>query len=115
MKVSYEEGPANHFGLRRRCEGGNVRALSVRAGVSVGQLMSSEIRVFRCRPCHGRGKAISGAPLTARRVLDLAESLNLSMRGKFQTREPGGPISLWSRALWADCHSGQRTARVRLS
>jgi len=47
MRVSYEEDLANHFGLRRRCEGGNVRVLSVRAGGSVGQLMSSEIRAFR--------------------------------------------------------------------
>src|SRR6056297_3046802 len=113
MKVSYEEGPANHFGLRRRCEGGNVRALSVCAGGSVGQLMSSEIRVPRCRPCHGKGKATPVVPLTARHDLDLAESLNLCMRGKFQTREPGDPTG--SSDGLGRCEDGRRTARVRPS
>jgi hypothetical protein len=92
MKVSYEEGLANHFGLRRRCDCGNNVALNVRAGGSVGQLMSSEIRVSGCRPCHGVGKTTSVTPLMARREPDPAESLNLCMRGKFQTREPGDPI-----------------------
>lgn len=92
MRVSYEEGLANHFGLRRRGEDGNVLALSVRTGGSVGQLMSSEIRASGCRPCHGVGKTTSVTPLMARRDPDPAESLNLCMRGKFQTREPGDPI-----------------------
>ncbi len=113
MKVSYEEGLANYFDLRRRCEGGNVHALSVCAGGSVGQLMSSEIRVSRCRPCHGKGKATPIMPLSARHDPDLAESMNLCMRGKFQTREPGDPTG--SSSCLGDCEDGQRTARERLS
>src|SRR6056297_2434293 len=113
MKVSYEEDLAYHFGLRRRCEGGNVCALSVRAGGSVGQLMSSEIRVFGCRPCHGREKATPLASSMARCKLDPAESLNLCMRGKFQTREPGEPIS--SSGGIGRREDGRRTARVRPS
>ncbi len=64
------EGLANYFGLRRRCEGGNVHVLSVRAGGSVGQRMSSEIRVPRCRPCHGKATPIM--PLSARHDPGLA-------------------------------------------
>ena len=93
MKVSYEEGLANHFGLRRRCDRGNKVVLSVRAGGSVGQLLNSEIRTSRCRPCHVKGKAIPSTPRMARCDSDMAESQNLSMRGKFQTREPGDPTS----------------------
>ena len=113
MKVSYEEELASHFGLRRRCEGGNVHALSVRAGGSVGQLMSSEIRAPRCRPCHGKGKATPVTPLAARCDSDLAESLNLCMRGKFQTREPGDPTGSSDR--FGGREDGQQTARARLS
>lgn len=113
MKVSYEEDLANHFGLRRRCDEGNDVVLNVRAGGSVGQLMSSEISVFGCRSCHGREKATPPASSSARCVVDPAESLNLSMRGKFQTREPGDPIS--SSDGCGRREDGQRTARARLS
>lgn len=113
MKVSYEEGLANYFGPRRRCDGGNNVVLSVRAGGSVGQLMSSEIRVPRCRPGHGKGKATLDMPLVARHDPDLAESLNLCMRGKFQTREPGDPTGSSDR--FGDREDGQRTARAMLS
>jgi hypothetical protein len=112
MKVSYEERLANYFGLRRWCDSGNNIVLSVRAGGSVGQLSSSEISTSRCRPCHGKGKAIPVTPLSARRDLDLAESLNLCMRGKFRTREPGDPIG--SSCRFGDYEDGQRTARVML-
>ncbi len=112
MIVSYEEGLANHFGLRRRCDGGNNVALSVRAGGSVGQLLSSEISTSRCRPCHGKGKATPVTPLLARRDSGLAESMNLCMRGKFQTREPGDPISSSDR--FCDREDDQQTARVIL-
>ncbi len=47
MKVSYEESLANHFGLQRRCDGGNDVVLSVRAEGNAGQLLSSEISTFR--------------------------------------------------------------------
>ena len=112
MKVSYEEDLANYFGLRRRCDEGNNVVLSVRAGGSVGQLMSSEIRASRCRPCHGKGKTTSVTPTMARCDPNLAESLNLCMRGKFQTREPGDPIG--SSGRLGDREDGQRTARVML-
>jgi hypothetical protein len=91
MKVSYEEDLANHFGLRRRCDCGNNVVLSVRAGGSVGQLLSSEIRTSMCRPCHSKGKATPVTPPSARCDPDMAESMNLCMRGEFQTREPGDP------------------------
>jgi hypothetical protein len=114
MKVSYEEGLANYFGLRRRCDCGNNVVLSVRAGGSVGQLLSSEISASRRRPCHGKGKAKPVTPLSARRGLGLAESMNPCMRGKFQTREPGSPICLWGHVVMTHRQSDQRTARVML-
>ena len=113
MKVSYEEGLANHFGPRRRCDCGNKVVLSVRAGGSVGQLLSSEIRTSMCRPCHSKGKATPVTPPAARCVSDMAESQNLCMRGKFQTREPGDPTGPSHRH--GDDEGGQRTERVRLT
>ena len=66
MKVSYEERLAIDFGLRRRCDEGNNVVLSVRAGGNAGQLLSSEIITFACRPGPFCGKAISLEPLLAR-------------------------------------------------
>ncbi|MFM7115868.1 MAG: glutathione peroxidase [Planctomycetota bacterium] len=43
MKVSYEEGLANYFGLQRRGGTGDRLVLSVRAKGNAGQLLSSEI------------------------------------------------------------------------
>ncbi len=67
MKESYEEELANHFGLQRRGDCGNNVVLSVRAEGQAGQLLSSEIISFACRPCPDRGKATSWASLSARR------------------------------------------------
>ena len=113
MKVSYEEGLANHFGLRRRCDEGNNVVLSVRAGGSVGRLLSSEIITSMCRPCHVMGKATPVTPLPARCGMGMAESKNLCMRGKFQTREPGDPTGPSHRL--GDDVGGQRTERARLA
>ena len=114
MKVSYEEDLANHFGLRRRCDCGNNVVLSVRAGGSVGQLLSSEISTTMCRPCHGKGKATPVTPLSARWNPDMAESMNLCMRGKFQTREPGDPTH--PSGCLGNGEGGQRTSmRARLT
>ena len=114
MKVSYEEGLTNYFGLRRRCDEGNDVVLSVRAGGSVGQLIELRNQVFhvpilsfawgRQHQLHRFGKG----------SLDMAESKNLCMRGKFQTREPGSPISPWSHVAMTHDQGGQRTARVML-
>ena len=91
MKVSYEERLATDFGLRRRCDCGNNVVLSVRAGGNAGQLSSSEILTSVCRPCPDKGKATSLCSLFGESIVDTAESVNLSMRGKSKTREPGDP------------------------
>ena len=94
MTVSYEEGLANYFGLRRRCDEGNNVVLSVRAGGNVGQLLSSEIITSVCRPCPDKGKATSPRSLVGKIVADTAESTNLCMRGnpKRENREiPSAP------------------------
>ncbi len=82
MKVSYEERLATDFGLRRRCDCGNNVVLSVRSGGSVGQLLSSEIIPFVCRPCLDLGKATSFCSRNGKSNMDTAESETLSMRGK---------------------------------
>ncbi len=66
MKVSYEEGLANNFGLQRRGGPGDRTVLSVRAKGNAGQTLSSDIITFVCRSCCVREKAISGVPLRAR-------------------------------------------------
>lgn len=66
MKESYEEGLANHFGLQRRGVSGNNVVLSVRAEGQAGQLLSSEITTFACRPYPHVGKATSRVSLQAR-------------------------------------------------
>ena len=92
MKVSYEEGLANHFGPRRRCDGGNDVVLSVRHGASVGQLWSSEITTSVCRLSLCQGKATPGRSNSGQIDRDTAESKNLCMRGHSLAREPGDPI-----------------------
>ena len=67
MKESYEEDLANRFGLQRRGDCGNNVVLSVRTEGQAGQLLSSEITTFACRPCPDKGKATSRASLSARR------------------------------------------------
>ena len=59
MKVSYKEDLAIHFGLKRRCDGGNNVVLSVRREGNAGQLSSSEIILFVCRLCPFMGMSIA--------------------------------------------------------
>ena len=66
MKVSYEEGLANHFGLQRRGESGDRSVLSVRAKGNAGQPLSSEITTSVCRSCLDKEKATSLRPRLAR-------------------------------------------------
>ena len=66
MKVSYEEGLANHFGLQRRGESGDRSVLSVRAKGNAGQPLSSEITTSVCRSCLDQEKATSLRPRLAR-------------------------------------------------
>lgn len=66
--MSYEEDLADHFGLQRRVDCGNKVVLSVRVEGQAGQLWSSEITIFACRPCPDKGKATPGASLKARRT-----------------------------------------------
>jgi len=98
MKVSYEKGLANCFGLRRRCGEGDDTVLSIRAGGSVGQLMSSEILTSVCRPCPDKGKATSQRSLLGKIVADTAESENLCMCGNPKRASPGDPIGSKCRA-----------------
>jgi hypothetical protein len=112
MKVSYEERLATDFGLRRRCDSGNNVVLSVRAGGNAGQLLSSEIIISVCRPCPDKGKATSLCSRNGKSTVDTAESVNLSMRGKSKTREPGDPNGPKLTAHhWGNSFGGQRTTQ----
>jgi hypothetical protein len=112
MKVSYEERVAIDFGLRRRCDGGNNVVLSVGAGGNAGQLLSSEILISVCRPCPDKGKATSHCSRNGKSSVDTAESMNLSMRGKSKTREPGAPNGPKCRAHhWGSLFGGQGTIK----
>jgi hypothetical protein len=118
MKVSYEERLAIDFGLWRRCDSGNNVVLSVRTGGSIGQLLSSEILTFVCRPRPDMGKATSHCSRNGKSSADTAESINLSMCGKSKTREPGDPINPKADAHYPgqSYFGGQGTAlRVSLS
>ena len=116
MKVSYEEGLANYFGLRRRDECGNASLLSVRAGGSVGQLIELRNQDFHVRTVSCASGRQHWNTRHGECVLDMAESKNLCMRGKFQTREPGDPTCSWGQAVTAHHQDGQRTSlRVMLA
>ena len=116
MKVSYEERLAIDFGLRRRCDSGNNVVLSVRTGGSAGQLISSEILTFVCRPCSVMGKATSTRSLFGKIGSDTAEFINLSMCGKSKTREPGGPINPKAKAHhWGPRRFGGQGTALRVS
>ena len=106
MKVSYEERLAIDFGLRRRCDCDNNVVLSVRAGGIAGQLLSSEIILFVCRPCPDLGKATSSCSRNGKSMVDTAESENLSMCGKSKTREPGDPIGPKGETIIRKKHFG---------
>ena len=116
MKVSYEERLAIDFGLRRRCDCGNNVVLSVRTGGSTGQLLSSEILTFVCRPCPDMGKATPHCSRNGKNSADTAESINLRMCGKSKTREPGGPINpkanahYWGRRQFGGQGTAQRVS-----
>ena len=116
MKVSYEERLAIDFGLRRRCDSGNNVVLSVCTGGSIGQLLSSEILTFVCRPCPDMGKATPACSLIGENMLGAAELINLSMCGKSKTREPGGPINPKVKAHhWGPRHFGGQGTALRVS
>ena len=110
MKVSYEEGLTNSFGLRRRRVGGNDRALSVRSGGNVGQLIELRNQIFHVPTLSFAWGRQHQLDRYGEARLDMAESKNLCMRGKFQTREPGDPLRLWGQAVMAHHQSDQRTS-----
>ena len=115
MKVSYEEDLANRFGLCRRCEEGNNLVLSVRARGSVGQLSSSGILPFVCRPCPVKGKATPHRSYDGKIDAGTAESMHLGMRGNSK-RENREIPSVCRDSASAAGRSGQRTSlRVRLA
>lgn len=109
MKVSYEERLAIDFGLRRRCDEGNNIVLSVRAGGSVGQLLSSEIITSVCRPCPDRVKATSQRSIFGKIVADTAESANLCMRGNPKRENREIPSDPSVKPYVAHCLDGQGT------
>ncbi len=110
MKVSYEEGLTNYFGLRRRCDEGNNVVLSVRAGGSVGQLIELRNQVFHVPTVSYASGRQHQLHRFGEGSLDMAESKNLCMRGKFQTREPGSPICPWGQVVMTHCQGDQRTS-----
>ncbi len=110
MKVSYEEGLTNSVGLRRRCDRGNNVVLSVRAGGSVGQLIELRNQYFHVPTLSFAWGRQHRLYRYGEDSLDMAESKNLSMRGKFQTREPGSPICPWSQVEMTHCLGDQRTS-----
>ncbi len=113
MKVSYEEGLTNSFGLRRRCDCGNNVVLSVRAGGSVGQLIELRNQIFHVPTLSFSWGRQHQLDRYGEASLDMAESKNLCMRGKFQTREPGSPIRPWG--VMTLSQGDQRTSmRARL-
>ena len=115
MKVSCEEDLANHFGLCRRCEEGNDLVLSVRVRRSVGQLLSSEILPFVCRPCPVKGEATLHRSYHGKIDADTTESVNLCMRRNPKRENREIPSVCRHLASAAD-GSGQRTSpRVRLA
>ena len=116
MKVSYEEDLANHFVLCRRCEEGNNLVLSVRARGSVGQLSSSEILPFVCRPCPVKGKATPQRSYDGKIDADTAESLNLCMRRNPKRENREIPSVCRRDLVSAEGGSSQRTSpRERLA
>ena len=111
MKVSYEEDLANRFGLQRRGDSGNGIVLSVRAKGNAGQLLSSDITTSVCRSRPDSEKATSCVPIWQGAsghggVYDPVHAW------KFQTREPGGPVSF--RFPWVAIASENGTVRKRL-
>ena len=110
MKVSYEEGLTNCFGPRRRCDRGNNVALSVRAGGSVGQLIELRNQCFHVPTLSCTWGRQHRLDRYGKDSLDMAESKNLSMRGKFQTREPGSPICPWGHVVMTHHQGDQRTS-----
>ncbi len=91
MRVSYEEGVAYHFGLQRRYDGGNAVVRSAGAEGNAGQLSSSEIIPFVCRPCPDLGKAIPGVPHW-QGATGHGGVIQPGDVWKFQTREPESPL-----------------------
>ncbi|TWU19234.1 hypothetical protein Poly21_14050 [Allorhodopirellula heiligendammensis] len=110
MRVSYEEGLANYFGLRRRSDEGNNIALSVRAGGSVGQLIELRNQVLHVPTVSCASGRQHQLYRQGEDSLGMAESKSLCMRGKFQTREPGSPICPWGHVAMTHDQGGQRTS-----
>lgn len=110
MQVSYEEELAAHFGLQRRGDFGNGIVLSVRGKGNAGQPLSSEITNSVCRSCPDREKATSCEPYWqgSHGHGGVYEPVHV---WTFQTREPGGPVSLRWQLSDNDTRqrSGQRT------
>jgi len=107
MRVSYEENLTNCFGPRRRY---GKSVLSVRAGGSVGQLIELRNQYFHVPTASWRREGNTSYTVLVRDSLDMAESKNLCMRGKFQTREPGSPTCPWGHVAMTHGQGDQRTS-----
>lgn len=91
--------------------------LSVRAGGSVGQLMSSEILTSVGRPCSVRGKATAYRSLLGKIGTTTAESLHLCMRGnpKRENREiPSVPRLGLDRVRGRSANLSEGTAEMNV-
>ena len=114
MKESCKEDLANHFGLQPYAVDGNVEGVASVRG-SVGQLSSSEILPFVCRPCPVKGKATPQRSYNGKIDADTAASMNLGMR-RNPKRENREIPSVCRHSASAAGGSGQRTSlRVRLA
>ena len=83
MKEPYEKGLANRLGPASCAGDGNIAGVAGTV-VHAGQVLTSEIITFACRPCPVMGKALRQRTLFGESVGDAAESETLRMRGTFQ-------------------------------
>ena len=84
MKVSYEEGLANRFGLARRGGFGNGPVLSVRSQGERRPAIELRHHQFRVPILSGQGEGEIGRFANGENRSDAAESENLSMRGNLK-------------------------------
>lgn len=79
MKEPYEKGLASRLGPASCAGDGNIAGVAG-TGVHAGQVLTSEIITFACRPCPVMGKAMRQLTLFGESAGDAAESETLRMR-----------------------------------
>lgn len=91
MKESYSEGLASHTGPELYAGDGNIAGVAT-TGVHAGPVLSSEMRLFVCRPCPDCGKATFSLASLGKQGRDTAESKTLSMHGNFKRENREIPL-----------------------